>query len=102
VILISLRRENLRTIVSVAGRLDEGYLAELQEQCRAIKTELVFDLSELKTADRAAVHWLVERQARGEEILGASPYIKILLERDEQRTDPLTAKTGSGAGEDGE
>ena len=99
-ILITLKRDNSRTIVSVAGRLDEGHLAELREQCRAIQTELAFDLSELKTADRAAIHWLGERQARGERILRASPYIKLLLERDQQSTEPLATTDSRGNGED--
>jgi len=99
VILITLRREGSRTIVVVAGRLDEEHLAELQEQCSSIQTKLAFDLSQLKTADTAAIHWLTERHARGDEILRASPYIRFLLERDDQSSD-LLATTGSrGKGE---
>ena len=94
-ILITLRREDSRTIVDIAGRLDQGHLAELQEQCAAAApTKLVFDLSDLRGADPAAIQWLGKRSARGEEIRGASPYIKILLERDQQRSDSLGA-TGS-------
>lgn len=93
-ILISLRRENSRTIVSIAGRLDEEHLAELQEQCSAAGSGLVFDLADLKSADRKAIQWLAKRHRRGDEIEGASPYIKFLLER-EQLSSDLLAATGS-------
>ena len=98
-ILITLRCDNSRTIVSVAGRLDEEHLGELREQCFAVQTKLVFDLSELKSADRAAIHWLAERRARGDEILRASPYIKLLLERDEQSSGSHTATGSRDTGE---
>jgi hypothetical protein len=102
VILISLTRDDSRTIVSVAGRLDEEHLAKLREQCSAVETNLVFDLSELKSADIAAIHWLGGRHGRGDEILGASPYIKLLLEREQRRSDQLTTTGSRGASEDGE
>jgi len=98
--LISLRRDDSRTIVSVAGKLDEEHLGELREQCSAVQTKLVFDLSDLKSADKAAIHWLGERSARGDEIKGASPYVKLLLERDQWRSDPPTTTGSRGSGED--
>lgn len=102
-ILITLRREDSRTIVGIAGRLDEEHLAELREQCAAAdQTKLTFDLSELKSADEAAVHWLGKRHARGDEILGTSPYIKLLLERDQQSSDLLITTGSRGASEEGE
>ena len=99
-ILITLRREDLRTIVEIAGRLDEGHLAELQDQCAAAATtKMVFDLSDLRGADPAAVEWLGERSTRGAEIRGASPYIKLLLEREQQRLDSPAASGGRSSDE---
>ena len=91
VVRIALRRDDSRTNVSVAGKLEEKHLAELREQCSAVATKLVFDLSDLKNADKAAIRWLGERHARGDEILGASPYIRLLLEREQLSSDSLAA-----------
>lgn len=99
---IALRRDDARTIVSIAGRLDEEHLAELREQCSATGTSLVFDLSDLRSADRAAICWLGERLARGDEIKRASPYIKFLLEREQLNPDSLAATGSRGASEEGE
>ena len=101
-ILITLRSENSRTIVGIAGKLDETHLVELREQCVAAGTRLVFDLSELRSADKSAIHWLAERHARGDDIHGASPYIKLLLERDKQGPDSSAPSGGRGNGEEGE
>ena len=103
-ILITLRHEDSRTIVGIAGRLGEENLAELRKQCAAAaqpeaQTKLIFDLSELKSADKKATHWLGKRYARGDVILGASPYIKLLIERDQQRSDSLITKGSHGASE---
>ena len=98
---ITLRHEDSRSIVSVAGRLDEEHLAVLREQCSATQTKWVFDLSELKSVDKAAICWLGERLARGDEILGASPYIKLLLERQQRRSDSLTVTGSHGTGKEG-
>jgi len=91
---IALRRDDSRTIVSVAGKLEEKHLAELREQCSATTTKLVFDLSDLTSADRTAIQWLANRHGRGDEIKGASPYIKLLLKRAQLSSDSLAA-TGS-------
>jgi len=94
VIRIASKRVDSQTIVSVAGKLEERHLAELQKHCAAAATALTLDLSDLKSADNAAIGWLGERLARGDEIKGASPYIKLLLEREMTRSGSL-ATTGS-------
>ena len=91
---ISSRRIDSGTKVSVAGKLEERHLAELQKHCAAAATALTLDLSDLKSADNAAIGWLGERLARGDEIKGASPYIKLLLKRAQLSSDSLAA-TGS-------
>ena len=102
VIRITLRQEDSSTIASVAGRLDEEHLAELQKQCSGGPMKWVFDLSELKSADKAAIRWLAKRLARGDEILGPSPYIKLLLELEQRRSDSLTTAGSRNSGEEDE
>lgn len=97
---IGLRRDDSRTIVSVAGRLDEEHLAELQEQCPETGTKLVFDLSDLTSAYSIAIQWLGERLRRGDEIKGASAYIRLLLEREQLSSDPLAATRSINEGDD--
>ena len=56
----------------------------------------------LRSADRAAIHWLHKRVRQGCEILGASPYIKLLLEREGQSSEPLKIDRYRGSGEEDE
>ena len=91
------RRVDQRTMVSVAGNLAENHLAELEEHCAAAETAVIFDLTDLKTADKVAIGWLSTRVAEGDEVLGASPYIRLLLERYQKGPEPLSP-AGSNAG----
>ena len=69
------------TIISVAGRLEADHLAELESQCANAQHTVVFDLAELQSADEASMRWLCDRIERGCRVTGASPYIKLRLER---------------------
>ncbi len=71
-----------QSLISIAGRLEEGYLTELEALCADARATLVFDLSELKGADDAAIRWLVDQVNRGNRMTGASPYIGYRLERE--------------------
>ena len=97
---ISSRRIDSGTKVSVAGKLEERHLVELQQHCAAAATAIILELSELKSADKVAIRWLGTRVAGGDEVLGASPYVKLLLERDQWRSDPPTTTGSRGSGED--
>ena len=70
------------TTISIAGRLEANRLAELEEHCAEAQRTVVFDLTELRFADRRSIRWLSTRVQQGEQVLGASPYIKLRLERE--------------------
>jgi len=85
-----------------AQDLTQGYFAELQKHYEEAATALILDLSDLKSADKTAIRWLGERLARGNEIVGASPYIKFLLEREQPNPNSLAATGSRGSSEDSE
>jgi hypothetical protein len=89
-------------MVSVAGKLEERYVAELQEHCAAAATAVILDLSDMNSADKAAIHWLNERLEQGYEIRGASPYIKLLLKREETSPDSLATTRSSSINKGGD
>jgi len=68
-------------IVGIAGRLKAEHVGELEERCSQSAVSLVFDLTDLQGADAAALCWLRGRIERGDSIVGASPYVKLLLDR---------------------
>jgi len=61
------------------GVLTGAEVTELRRACAAVNERLVFDLTDLQTADRQGVSALRELRAAGAEIIGASPYIRMLL-----------------------
>ena len=65
--------------VRVAGRLDESAALELLELCHHRMGALVIDLEDLVSADRAAIETLQDLRAAGARVVGASPYITMLL-----------------------
>jgi anti-anti-sigma regulatory factor len=69
------------TIISVAGGLEADHLAELQSHCAKARHNVVFDLAQLQSADEASTRWLCDRVKQGCRVTGASPYIKLRLER---------------------
>ena len=70
--------------ISIAGRLERRHLADLNEQCTGVQaagTTVALNLSGLQSADKDAIQWLSSWIARGEQVAGESPYVRILLER---------------------
>jgi hypothetical protein len=65
--------------VRVAGGLDERSAHELQQLCRGCATAPVIDLSGLQSADDAALGVLEALRASGSRVVGASPYVQLLL-----------------------
>jgi hypothetical protein len=65
--------------ITVAGRLEAGHVTELEEYLQSNSDTLVLDLSELQGADAGAVCWLRGFLRGGGRIVGASPYIQLLL-----------------------
>ena len=68
-------------MISVAGRLEAGHLAELESQCANARHAVALDLSQLQSADDASIRWLCDHVKQGFRMTGASPYIKLRLER---------------------
>jgi hypothetical protein len=69
------------TTVKVDGRLTGGQIAELRSVCAAIEGALALDLTDLKFADRQGVSALQQLRAKGTELMGVSPFLGLLLER---------------------
>jgi hypothetical protein len=65
----------------VDGRLAGDDVAEVIRACGDLKEPVVLDLGGLQFADGRAVSVLRELLARGVTLLGASPYIRLLLGR---------------------
>ena len=71
------------TTMRLVGRLRDEGVALVAETCEAARRPLVLDLSELTSASEAAVLLLNRLTAGGVHILGASQYVRLLLERAE-------------------
>ncbi len=76
----------------VAGRLEESSARELLELCHRRTGALLIDLEDLVSADCAAIETLQNLRAAGANVVGASPYITMLLnerpDAPDARTDP--------------
>jgi hypothetical protein len=69
------------TTVRVAGRLRDDGVALLDDTCDGARRPLVLDLSEMTSASEAGVRLLRRLAGEGVHILGASHYVRLLLER---------------------
>ena len=66
--------------VKVDGRLTGEEVPELRRVCEGLQEQLVLDLTDLQFADRQGVSVLRELRAQGAELLGVSPYLRLLLD----------------------
>jgi hypothetical protein len=71
------------TTMRLVGRLRDEGVALVADTCEAARRPLVLDLSELTSASEAAVLLLQRLAAGGVHMLGASQYVRLLLERAE-------------------
>jgi hypothetical protein len=78
--LIASEASDLSTI-RVVGRLHDDGVALLGDACSHARRPLVLDLSELTTASDAGVLLLARLAGEGVHLLGASQYLRLLLER---------------------
>ncbi len=67
--------------VKIDGRLTGEETPELRRVCTGIKGWLVLDLTDLQSADREGISVLRELRAKGANLIGASPYVQLLLHR---------------------
>lgn len=70
------------TVVQVYGELVGEGLDELTRVCDAVDGPLSLDLVNLRAADAAALRAIRALADRGARLLGVSPYIALLLERE--------------------
>jgi hypothetical protein len=78
--LISSDTNDLSTI-RVVGRLRDDGVAVLGDACERARRPLVLDLSEMTSASDAGVVLLARLASAGVHLLGASQYVRLLLER---------------------
>src|SRR5262249_13216087 len=69
---------NLRATVKIDGRLTGEEAPELRRVCAGGSGRPVIDLTDLQSADREGGRGL---RAKGADLVGASPYIQLLLDR---------------------
>jgi hypothetical protein len=85
------------TTIRVAGRLRDDVVALLGDACDRARRPLVLDLSELTSASDAAVLLLRRLASQGVHVLGASQYVKLLLERADGVPVPLPPRRRRGS-----
>jgi len=71
--------------VRVSGQLDAAGAGELRELCRDRSGALILDLEELVAADAASLAALRALREEGGRLIGASHYIRLLLDGDAGR-----------------
>jgi hypothetical protein len=69
------------TTMQVVGRLGDDTVAVLIDACGRARRPLVLDLSELTSASNAGARLLGRLAGEGVHLLGASHYMRLLLER---------------------
>ena len=69
-----------RTVLQIAGRLQSCDVPELDRVIRLIVGRFVLDLSELVSADKAALKRLRECASSGVALQGVSHYVQLLLD----------------------
>jgi anti-anti-sigma regulatory factor len=78
-IYISSNSDSGTRIVRIEGWLEGEAVAEFERVIDGDSVALRLDLSELRSADKAGLAALRAHRAAGASIVGASPYIKLLL-----------------------
>jgi hypothetical protein len=73
------------TLVKVDGWFKAEDVEEIVRLLEQLSGDTALDLSELQSADRAAVEVLRELIASGVQLRGASPYVDLLLKTEPNR-----------------
>jgi hypothetical protein len=68
-------------VVRLAGRLEGSELAELERVVASLNGRVCLDLSDLRSADAAALEVLRELRERGMPLMRPSSYLRLLLGR---------------------
>ncbi len=84
------------TTIRAVGRLRDDAVALLGDTCGGARRPLVLDLSELTGAGEAGVLLLARLKGEGVHLLGASPYVRLLLDRTAgTASSPVSRRRGS-------
>ena len=75
--------ERSKPIVNVSGRLEDLGVQELIRACQLIEGEFVLDLTGVRSADPKGIDAIRKLVSGGAKLRGASPFIRLLLEPDE-------------------
>jgi hypothetical protein len=84
------------TTMRVVGRLGDDAVALLVDACGRARRPLVLDLSELTGASDACVLLLRRLAGEGVHLLGASHYVRLLLDRAVDAPSSPTPRRRSG------
>jgi len=76
---IDIESEGPDVVFHVAGRLTGPAITQLTDVCEPMEGHYVLDLSKLKFADDAGAEAIRSLRERGEDIRGASAFIKLLI-----------------------
>lgn len=76
---IGVTTEGNRRMIRVAGRLSVAHVAELLTACGAGE-DLELDLSELVSADSAAIEVLQRVRSKGATLVGTPGYIRLKID----------------------
>jgi hypothetical protein len=85
---IEVRRENLRAVVHVIGRLSEAQVPALLEACATLDDPIIVELGELISADAVGVEGLRRLQERGARLRRLPEYLRFELEGDRDGPAP--------------
>jgi hypothetical protein len=80
------------TTLRLVGRLRDDGVILLDDACTAAKRPLVLDLSELTGASDAAVLLLRRLAGAGVHLVGASPYVRLLLDQPRNLLEPRRSR----------
>jgi ABC-type transporter Mla MlaB component len=69
------------TTLKVDGRLTRAEVPELRSMCAEVEGALALDLTYLQSADREGVSLLRELREKSADLIGLSPFLQLLLER---------------------
>jgi len=85
-------------MVSVAlhGWLNEEVIGEFERECEPLGVRLWLDLSHLAGADEVGLRALNRRVSSGIRLVGASPYIQLLLKSQAAADDVMPPAPGTG------
>jgi hypothetical protein len=80
------------TVIRVDGRLAGDGVGELERTCSTARRPLVLDLAYLTTADDTGIVALRRLAVQGAHLVGASPYVTLLLGERSAEGKPVVSR----------